>query len=97
MELTDLEKIRFDKIGEMRANGLEPFPTRTEVNQSIGEAIAKFEKAEAEGQGRAHGEVRPGHEYDYRRYSVLEKSRRTHCAGIAHQDPEPVPDLRGPR
>ncbi|MBA4385922.1 MAG: lysine--tRNA ligase [Anaerolinea sp.] len=50
MELTDLEKIRFDKIAEMRANGLEPFPTRTEVNHSIGEAIAKFEKAEADGQ-----------------------------------------------
>lgn len=47
MELSDLEKIRFDKIAEMRSAGIEPYPTRTEVNQTIAEAIAKFEKAEA--------------------------------------------------
>lgn len=60
MELTDLEKIRFDKIAAMRAVGLEPFPTRTEVNQSIGEAIAKFEKAEAEGQASVSGVILGG-------------------------------------
>jgi lysyl-tRNA synthetase, class II len=60
MELTDLEKIRFDKIAEMRANGLEPFPTRTEVNQSIGEAIASFEKAEAAGQASVSGVILGG-------------------------------------
>jgi len=50
MELSDLEKIRFDKIAEMRAKGIEPYPTRTEVNQTIAEAIEKFDKAEAAGQ-----------------------------------------------
>jgi lysyl-tRNA synthetase class 2 len=47
MELSDLEKIRFEKIAEMRSAGIEPYPTRTEVNQTIAEAITKFEKAEA--------------------------------------------------
>lgn len=55
MEFTDLEKIRFEKIAKMRANGLEPYPTRTELNSSIGEAIARFEKAEAEGQTAVSG------------------------------------------
>jgi lysyl-tRNA synthetase, class II len=50
MELSDLEKIRFDKIAEMRSAGIEPYPTRSEVNQTIAEAVAKFEKAEAAGE-----------------------------------------------
>ncbi|PKO00191.1 MAG: lysine--tRNA ligase [Chloroflexi bacterium HGW-Chloroflexi-4] len=60
MELTELEKIRFDKIAAMRANGLEPFPTRTEVNQSIAEAIASFEKAETEGKTSVTGVILGG-------------------------------------
>ena len=50
MELSDLEKIRFDKIAEMRAAGIEPYPTRTEINSTIAEAVTKFEKAEAAGE-----------------------------------------------
>lgn len=60
MELTDLEKIRFEKIAKMRANGLEPFPTRTEVNSSIGEAITRFEMAEADGQTSVSGVILGG-------------------------------------
>ncbi len=52
MELSDLEKIRFDKINELRTAGIEPFPTRTEVNQTIAEAIARFEQAEAKGEAQ---------------------------------------------
>ena len=49
MELNDLERIRFEKMEQMRAQGFEPYPTRTEVNQTIASAIDRFEKAEAEG------------------------------------------------
>lgn len=50
MELSDLEKIRFDKIAEMRAAGIEPYPTRTEINSTIAEAVAKFEQVESAGE-----------------------------------------------
>lgn len=49
MELSDLEKIRYEKIQQMRAAGVEPYPTRTEVNQSTAEAIRVFEANEAAG------------------------------------------------
>lgn len=49
MELNDLERIRFEKMEQMRAQGFEPYPTRTEVNQTIATAIGRFEMAEAEG------------------------------------------------
>ena len=49
MEFTELEKIRFDKAQQMRAEGVEPYPTRTEVNSTTAEAIRKFEAAEAAG------------------------------------------------
>ena len=49
MELTDLEKIRFEKAQQMRADGVEPYPTRTEVNSTAAEAIRRFEAAEAAG------------------------------------------------
>lgn len=49
MELTELEKIRFDKAQQMRAEGTEPYPTRTEVNTTTADAIRKFEAAEAAG------------------------------------------------
>ncbi|MBA4375640.1 MAG: lysine--tRNA ligase [Anaerolinea sp.] len=51
MELSDLEKIRFEKIQKMRSAGIEPYPTRSEVTQTIAEAIKAFEKAEAAGSG----------------------------------------------
>jgi len=57
MQLNDLEKIRFDKIAEMRAKGIEPYPTRTEVNQTIGEAIEKFKQAEAAGEASISGVI----------------------------------------
>ena len=60
MELTDLEKIRFDKIASMRAAGIEPYPTRTEVNHTIAEAIRKFEKAETTGEALVPGIVLGG-------------------------------------
>ncbi len=49
MELNDLEKIRFEKIQQMRDEGHEPYPTRTEVNSTTAEAIKKFEAAEETG------------------------------------------------
>ncbi|MBP9041063.1 MAG: lysine--tRNA ligase [Anaerolineaceae bacterium] len=49
MEFTELERIRYEKIQAMRAAGLEPYPTRAEVDQTTAEAIRAFEKAEAEG------------------------------------------------
>jgi lysyl-tRNA synthetase class 2 len=49
MELSDLERIRFEKIQQMRAAGVEPYPTRSEVNQTTADAIRAFEAAEAAG------------------------------------------------
>ena len=53
MERNDLEKIRLEKINAMRAEGIEPYPTRAELTATIAEATAAFEKAEA----AANGEV----------------------------------------
>jgi len=49
MELNELERIRFEKMQQMRAEGHEPYPTRTEVNLNNAEAIRKFEENEAAG------------------------------------------------
>lgn len=49
MELNELERIRFEKMQQMRAEGYEPYPTRSEVNFSNAEAIHKFEENEAAG------------------------------------------------
>jgi len=49
MELNELERIRFEKMQQMRAEGHEPYPTRSEVNFSNAEAIRKFEENEAAG------------------------------------------------
>jgi lysyl-tRNA synthetase class 2 len=38
MERTDLEKIRLEKIETMRAEGIEPYPTRAELTASIADA-----------------------------------------------------------
>jgi lysyl-tRNA synthetase class 2 len=46
MELSDLEKVRFNKIQAMRENGIEPYPTRSEVTCTIAEAIHAFESVE---------------------------------------------------
>lgn len=51
MNLSDLEKPRFEKIQAMRSNGIEPYPTRTEVNSTVAEAIQAFETAEKSNSG----------------------------------------------
>ena len=45
-EYTQLEKIRLQKIEELRAQGLEPYPTRAERTHTSAQAIAALEKAE---------------------------------------------------
>jgi lysyl-tRNA synthetase class 2 len=45
-EYSSLEKIRLEKIEELRAEGIEVYPTRAERTHTAAEAIAAFEKAE---------------------------------------------------
>jgi lysyl-tRNA synthetase class 2 len=47
-EYTSLEKIRLQKIDQLRAQGVEPYPTRAERTHTSVEAIAAFEAAEKE-------------------------------------------------
>jgi lysyl-tRNA synthetase class 2 len=47
-EYTTLEKIRLQKLEELRAEGVEPFPTRAKRTHLSAEAIAEFESAEKE-------------------------------------------------
>jgi lysyl-tRNA synthetase, class II len=60
MELSDLEKIRFEKMQQMRAAGNEPYPTRSEVDQTTQEAIQAFEALEAAGNPKVHTAVLGG-------------------------------------
>jgi lysyl-tRNA synthetase, class II len=46
MELTDLERIRLEKIQRMREAGREPYPTRSYQTHTIQAAIQEFQKAE---------------------------------------------------
>ena len=48
-EYTSLEKIRLQKINELRAEGVEPYPTRAERTHTSAEAIAEFEAVEKDG------------------------------------------------
>jgi lysyl-tRNA synthetase class 2 len=48
MEYSELEKIRFEKIQNMRAEGIEPYPTRAHRTHTIQQAIAAFEASEAQ-------------------------------------------------
>jgi lysyl-tRNA synthetase class 2 len=48
-EYNSLEKIRLQKIEELRAEGIEPFPMRAERTHTSAEAIAAFEAAEKNG------------------------------------------------
>lgn len=52
MDLSDLEKQRFEKIQNMRSHGMEPYPTRTEVNTTIAKTIKAFEEAEKANSGQ---------------------------------------------
>jgi lysyl-tRNA synthetase class 2 len=45
-EYTSLEKIRLEKINELVAEGIQPFPTRAERTHTSVQAIAAFEAAE---------------------------------------------------
>ena len=45
-EYTSLEKIRLEKIEELRAEGVEPYPTRAERTHTSVQAIAEYETAE---------------------------------------------------
>jgi lysyl-tRNA synthetase class 2 len=45
-EYNSLEKIRLEKIKELRAEGVEPYPTRSERTHTSAQAIAEFEAAE---------------------------------------------------
>jgi lysyl-tRNA synthetase, class II len=46
MELNDLEKIRLEKIERLKQQGIDPYPTRAEVNHTISEALALFTEYE---------------------------------------------------
>lgn len=48
-EYTSLEKIRLQKLEELRAEGIEAYPTRAKRTHTSAEAIAAFEAAESEG------------------------------------------------
>lgn len=48
MELNDLEKIRLNKIEQMRMEDVEPYPTRNEVDHFIKDAILIFESGEGQ-------------------------------------------------
>jgi lysyl-tRNA synthetase class 2 len=47
MDLSDLERVRVEKIERMRAAGVEPYPTRNSVTHTAAEAAQAFETAEA--------------------------------------------------
>lgn len=47
MELNELEKIRAEKIDAMRSQGIEPYPTRSEVSHSIAQVLEAFSEFEA--------------------------------------------------
>ncbi|HZK16805.1 MAG: lysine--tRNA ligase [Anaerolineaceae bacterium] len=48
-EFSELEMQRLNKLNELREQGIEAYPTRSHKNSSNADAIAAFEKAEAEG------------------------------------------------
>jgi len=48
-EYTSLEKIRLEKIAQLRQEGIDPYPTRAERTHTSAQAIAAFERAEQEG------------------------------------------------
>ncbi|RPJ27964.1 MAG: lysine--tRNA ligase, partial [Chloroflexi bacterium] len=48
-EYTSLEKIRLQKLEELHAEGIEPYPTRAQRTHTSVEAVSEFEAAEKEG------------------------------------------------
>lgn len=59
MNFTDLEKIRVEKVQRMRANGIEPYPTRANPTHTIAEAIQALEAAEADPSADASADPTP--------------------------------------
>ena len=57
MELNELEKIRVEKIEAMRAQGIEPYPTRSEVSHSIRQAVEAFIQFESSHKDEAFNEL----------------------------------------
>lgn len=55
MELSDLEKVRYEKINALKRMGIEPYPTRANPTHSAIEAVRAFEAVEA----NANGESQP--------------------------------------
>ena len=49
MELSDLEKIRVQKMQAMRQRGVEPYPTRANPTHTVQQAVDAFLKSETEG------------------------------------------------
>ncbi len=49
MEYNELERIRVEKVEQLRAQGINPYPTRAHITHTAAEAIAAFEAAEAAG------------------------------------------------
>jgi len=49
-EYSKLEEVRLEKVNTLRAEGIEPYPTRTKRTHTSQEAIQTFEAAEATGQ-----------------------------------------------
>jgi len=48
-DYNNLEKVRLQKIEELRGQGVEPYPTRAERTHTRAAAVAEFEATEAEG------------------------------------------------
>jgi len=46
MELNDLEKIRLEKIEQLKKMGIDPYPTRAEVTHNIADALKVFDEYE---------------------------------------------------
>ncbi len=57
-EYTSLEKIRLQKIEELRAEGVEPYPMRAERTHTSAQAIAEFETAEKSASSGSAREVK---------------------------------------
>jgi lysyl-tRNA synthetase class 2 len=49
-EYTSLENIRLKKIDELKARGVEPYPTRAQRTHTSAEAISAFEQSETDGE-----------------------------------------------
>jgi lysyl-tRNA synthetase class 2 len=49
MQYSSLEQARLEKIHRLRAQGVEPYPIRTEVTDTIAQAVEKFVAAESAG------------------------------------------------